>query len=119
MRPKPWQSDAMSTNTSTSNSKASRGFRSAELAAGPAPGARLALVAAAITSVWLLVLPRVATFPPIQAHIDRNEAAGIDPAAKFYSELPAMPRLLELVREDFFSQPDRHAVREAARKRSD
>jgi hypothetical protein len=27
--------------------------------------------------------------------IDRNESLGIDPSAKFYSELPLMPEVLE------------------------
>jgi hypothetical protein len=34
----------------------------------------------------------------MRAYIERNESAGIDPAAKFYSEVPAMPGILARVR---------------------
>jgi hypothetical protein len=52
---------------------------------------------AAIAVVWLIVLPRVAALPTVRAHIQRNEQAGIDPSAKFYSELPAMPRIIDQI----------------------
>ncbi len=47
--------------------------------------------------VWLVVLPLVARQPAVRATIDRNEQLGIDPTAKFYTELPAMPDLYERV----------------------
>ena len=64
----------------------------------PLKGVRLSACVAVIAGVWLVVLPRVATLPAVRAYIERNEAAGIDPSAKFYSEAPAMPRILEEVR---------------------
>jgi hypothetical protein len=48
--------------------------------------------------VWLVALPRIGRMPAVRATIEHNESAGIDPAAKFYSEVPAMPRILERVR---------------------
>jgi hypothetical protein len=92
--------EAVAMSSGKSNVKASRGVRWTKLPAGPAPGALLALATVAIAAIWLIVLPRIAALPAVQAHIQRNEAAGIDPSAKFYSELPAMPRLLERVRRD-------------------
>jgi hypothetical protein len=70
------------------------------------PLLRLAACVAVIAGVWLLVLPRVATLPAVRARIERNEAAGIDPAAKFYSEVPAMPRILARVRQARAGEPD-------------
>ncbi len=64
------------------------------------PGvARLAACLAAAAILWLALLPQLATLPRIRTMIDRNESLGIDPSAKFYSELPAMPRLVEQVRD--------------------
>ena len=40
-----------------------------------------------IALLWLVILPRVAQWPPVRSRIERNEAAGIDPSAMFYSEL--------------------------------
>ena len=37
--------------------------------------------------VWLVVLPWLARQEPVRKMIDRNEAAGIDPGAMFYSDL--------------------------------
>jgi hypothetical protein len=62
------------------------------------PVMRLAASMAAVAIVWLVVLPRVAALSIVRAHIERNEAAGVDPAAKYYTELPAMPQILERVR---------------------
>jgi hypothetical protein len=55
---------------------------------------RLAACALAMAIVWLAVLPALARIDRVQATIARNEALGIDASAKFYSELPAMPRIL-------------------------
>ncbi|HMP06411.1 MAG TPA: hypothetical protein PJ982_08695 [Lacipirellulaceae bacterium] len=64
------------------------------------PGAaRLAACLAVAAAAWLAVLPRVGRLPAVRAMIQRNEALGIDPAAKFYTELPAMPRILEQLRD--------------------
>lgn len=42
---------------------------------------------AAAIVLWGLVLPWVATWPSMASRIERNAARGIDPSAKFYSEL--------------------------------
>jgi len=50
------------------------------------------LFAAAATAAvtWLVVLPRVGNQPALRAFIERNETLGVDPTAKFYTELPGM-----------------------------
>lgn len=68
-----------------------------------APGApvlpciRLAAYAATLALVWLLILPAAARIPAIRQMIARHEAHGVDPSAKFYSELPAMPMISQRV----------------------
>jgi hypothetical protein len=51
-----------------------------------------------IAVAWLLALPQLATTPVVHRMIERHERLGVDPSAKFYSELPAMPRINEQVR---------------------
>lgn len=70
----------------------------------PAPSAgsrngagRLLAACAAIAVVWLVVLPAVGRIPAVDAYIARNEAAGIDPSVKFYSEVPCMSLVIERV----------------------
>lgn len=70
----------------------------------PAPSAssrcgvrRLLAACAVIAVVWLVVLPAVGRIPSVEAYIARNEASGIDPGVKFYSELPAMSVIVERV----------------------
>jgi len=70
----------------------------------PAPSAgnqngpwRLLAAGAAIAVVWLVVLPAVGRIPAVEAYIARNEAAGIDPSVKFYSEVPCMSLVIERV----------------------
>ena len=59
-----------------------------------APGARrLLLCVIALTFCWLIILPHLARTPAVRTMIDRNEALGINPSAKFYSELPGLPRV--------------------------
>jgi hypothetical protein len=58
---------------------------------------RLAICATALAALWLGVLPLVGKQPGIRAYVERNEALGIDPTAKFYTELPAMPEIFERV----------------------
>ena len=48
---------------------------------------RLAIAMALIAFVWLVVLPRLSQWQPVHSMIQRNEAAGIDPSAMFYSDL--------------------------------
>jgi hypothetical protein len=51
----------------------------------------LAATIAAVAVVWLAVLPLIGRQPVVSQYILRNERMGIDPAAKFYTELPCMP----------------------------
>jgi hypothetical protein len=62
------------------------------------PGVLIACVAAVAVG-WLAVLPLVGKLPAVRTMIDRNNSLGVDPSAKFYSELPAMPRLVDQVRD--------------------
>ena len=48
---------------------------------------------------WLTLLPYVGQLPVVRTMIDRNDALGVDPSAKFYSEVPAMPRIIDQVRD--------------------
>lgn len=72
----------------------------------PAPGIRLAVWLAAIAAVWLLILPALAEVSTIRRMIDRHEADGVDPSAKFYSELPSMPMISRRVDEIRRAQPE-------------
>ena len=58
---------------------------------------RFAGCLAIVGGVWLLVLPAVGRLADIRVYIDRNEQLGIDPSAKFYTELPLMPRIYDRV----------------------
>jgi len=44
--------------------------------------------------------------------IDRHEADGVDPSAKFYSELPAMPMISRRVDEIRRAQPEAFGLAE-------
>jgi hypothetical protein len=57
---------------------------------------------AAITAIgvlWLAVLPALGRLPAVREHIARNDSLQIDPSAKFYTELPAMPELLRQIEQ--------------------
>lgn len=56
------------------------------------PWVRLLAAAAIVAVVWLGILPFVGSRPAIRAYIEHNDSRGIDPSAKFYTELPGMPR---------------------------
>ena len=58
---------------------------------------RLALWTVVLAIVWLTVLPFIGRQPNIDAYIQQNERLGIDPSAKFYTEVPAAPDLVERV----------------------
>jgi hypothetical protein len=53
---------------------------------------------ATIAIVWICALPLLGSRPAIQHYIERNESLGIDPSAKFYTELPGMA--------DFYDRTD-------------
>jgi hypothetical protein len=55
---------------------------------------QLLATAVLVTAVWLGILPYVGSRPGIRAYIEQNDSAGIDPSAKFYTELPGMPGFL-------------------------
>lgn len=77
----------------------------------PAPGVRLAVCLAAIAAIWLVVLPALAQVSAVRAMIDRHEAHGVDPSAKFYSELPAMPMISRRVDEIRRAEPAAFGLR--------
>jgi hypothetical protein len=68
--------------------------------------ANLLASAVIIALVWLCALPLLGSRPAIQHYIERNESLGIDPSAKFYTELPGMA--------DFFDRTDTARRRNAA-----
>ncbi|MFO0819350.1 MAG: hypothetical protein U1A77_15495 [Pirellulales bacterium] len=47
----------------------------------------LALISLLVGVGWLVVFPAVARLGPIRRHIERLEAARIDPSAMYYTEL--------------------------------
>ena len=58
---------------------------------------RLAICCAVILTIWLGVLPLIGRLPGVQEYIAHNNAEGIDPSVRFYSELPAMPAIQERI----------------------
>lgn len=59
------------------------------------PAARLVLVVALITSVWGVLLPRVAETETVRRRNLWLEEKGIDPAAMFYTDLEIVDRVLK------------------------
>ena len=47
---------------------------------------RLLFCCLVIAIIWMIVLPWIARQDPVRQMIRRNEAAGIDPSAMFYTE---------------------------------
>ncbi|MCC7087368.1 MAG: hypothetical protein IT427_20390 [Pirellulales bacterium] len=60
---------------------------------------RLAGCLVLVASIWLIALPIVGRQSTVRSYIERNERWGIDPSAKFYTELPAMPALYDRVEQ--------------------
>ena len=60
---------------------------------------RLLAATAVVAGIWLVGLPRLAEQPAVRHYIDDNEARGIDPSAKFYTELPGMPAFYSRVQD--------------------
>lgn len=58
---------------------------------------RLGAWIAAIAMIWLGVLPAIGRHPAVRRYIECNEAQGIDPSAKFYTEMPVMPAVLDRI----------------------
>ncbi|SFH99710.1 hypothetical protein [Planctomicrobium piriforme] len=57
--------------------------------------ASFAAAVAAVATVWLVVLPAAGNRADVRGLIERNERLGIDPSAKFYTELPGMQGFLD------------------------
>ncbi len=58
---------------------------------------RLLAACLVIAGVWFVLLPELGRMRAVREHIERNVRNGIDPSAKFYTELPGMPLILERV----------------------
>jgi hypothetical protein len=67
----------------------------------------LAVAILAVAVLWLKVLPAVGRQPAVQNYVHRNEQLGIDPAAKFYTELPCLPAAMHRIER---SLSRRHTV---------
>ena len=52
---------------------------------------RFAVALALVALVWLVVLPLIGEQPAVSRHIAEQQRLGIDPSAKFYSELEFLP----------------------------
>lgn len=61
---------------------------------------RLIFAALAGAFIWLVVLPWIATWEPVQARIERDQDAGIDPSAMFYTDLEHLNFKGGLLRRD-------------------
>lgn len=49
--------------------------------------------------IWCVLLPRIASRPAIRARLDDLAAQGIDASAMYYTELPAMDDVLQVLNE--------------------
>jgi hypothetical protein len=56
-------------------------------------------VVASLAAVWLVLLPAVAARPAMHEHLEWLEARKINPGAMYYTELEAMPDVLERMYE--------------------
>jgi len=61
---------------------------------------------AAMAVVWLVVLPWFGSRPAVRREIERFDAAGVDPAAMFYTELPLMNDVLADLERRRADNPD-------------
>ncbi|WP_437190593.1 hypothetical protein [Planctomicrobium sp. SH527] len=48
-----------------------------------------------VAIIWLSILPRLGEHPVVRELVERNEAKGIDPSAKFYTEHPGMAQFMD------------------------
>ena len=60
---------------------------------------RLAAAATVVAAIWLVLLPQAGKQTAIREYIAHNEARGIDPSAKFYSELPGMTSIWTKIKD--------------------
>ncbi len=73
--------------------------------------ARLGLAAAALATVWLVLLPWVGTLAPVREFVRGNEAAGINPSAVYYTEIEGMGAIGERVGSNRLRRDDSTRVR--------
>ena len=64
-----------------------------------------AAVLSSLAVVWLVLLPAVAARPPMHEHLEWLEARKINPGAMYYTELEAMPDVLERMYERERNRP--------------
>jgi hypothetical protein len=57
--------------------------------------ARLSVSAALLIACWTLLLPALSERPAMRQQLDRRKQQGINAGAMFYSELKAMPQVME------------------------
>ncbi len=74
---------------------------------------RLVAMFAIVVGVWLGVLPLIGRISPVRVYIERNEALGIDPSVKFYTDLPAMPAIYDRIQNS--RRQDSKAIRPRTR----
>lgn len=55
----------------------------------------LGAILGALAAVWLVFLPAMAARPAMHEHLEWLEARKINPGAMYYTELEAMPPILE------------------------
>ena len=67
---------------------------------------KLAAIVAAITVLWLFVLPEIGELEAMQSAIQTREARGIDSGAMFYTDLEMMHDVLARSREFHREHPD-------------
>ena len=56
---------------------------------------RLASIALVTAAIWLIVLPRLAEFPPVARWLKRLDDHKVDPSAMYYTEVEALKPTLE------------------------
>jgi|GEM_PF-817151 len=66
----------------------------------------LAASVSIVAGIWLLVLPVIGAQPQVRTMIENNEQLGIDPSAKFYTELPGMERFLQRIDDTHRQHPN-------------
>lgn len=90
----------------------SKNWRSEPAGEGPAPAsdsrARLKLAAAlfGVAAVWLVALPTAGRLSVVRRHIERLEAARIDPSAMYYTELEMIGDVRDQMNEFRARHPD-------------
>jgi len=52
---------------------------------------KLIALAATMGFLWTAVLPAVSRWPVVQDRFERHQAIGLDPSAKFYTEMEFFP----------------------------